>query len=103
MFICRYNAGGVWKLPLNEITGINETVNSSNIYIYPNPSKKIIKIVSDEISENSFISIYDINGKKIISQKIDNNNIDISSLPTGIYLLKLYNDEQILTTRLIKN
>ena len=63
--------------------------NFLDINIYPNPvSDGFLNIVSN--SNNPLnISIYDLNGREVISQKIIFDSIDISSLSQGIYSLIL--------------
>ena len=73
-------------------------------FAFPNPSNGIINI-SNKLSNNeiSTLEIFNIEGKKILEQKIINNNepikLDISSFSNGIYIYKL-NDE---TNKFIKN
>ena len=64
-------------------------LNGLSDSIYPNPvSDGFLNIVSN--SNNPLnISIYDLNGREVISQKIIFDSIDISSLSKGIYSLIL--------------
>ncbi len=57
----------------------------SAITITPNPASTYINIIST--IENLRITVYDAAGRKIISQKLSGNsiNIPIASLPNGIY------------------
>jgi endonuclease I/chitodextrinase len=71
--------------------------------MYPNPvsGNKIYFKVSDDMA----IKIYTILGELVKSSKITNtkNNIDVSDLSKGIYLLKIASQNQIITKKLIKN
>ena len=75
---------------------------SSNISVYPNPSKDIFSIKSDA---SGSIVIYDVMGKIIKTENLDLGitNLDLSNYPNGIYLMKVINDSnQTKTMKLIK-
>lgn len=63
---------------------------SSQLMIYPNPSMDKIYIKNITQAETS-ISIYNINGEKILAQKIcsENEPISIESLVKGVYFIKV--------------
>lgn len=71
---------------------IAETTNNTKYYIYPNPTKDFVRLVIPE-SEVSTAFIYNLAGKLLIKKtvSIDDNEIDISNLSVGIYLLKFGN------------
>ena len=73
------------------------------IKIYPNPSNGIFNILAQE---NISIELYDVVGKLIMNQKlsIGTNSFDISNFNTGVYLLKVTNNNgNSETHKLIKN
>jgi hypothetical protein len=71
---------------------IAETTNSTKFYIYPNPAKNFVRLVIQE-SEVSTASIYNLSGSLLIKKpvSIEDNEIDISNLSVGVYLLKVGN------------
>jgi hypothetical protein len=74
-----------------------------DVTIYPNPSNGIFNIVAQE---NISIEVYDIIGKLITNQKfsIGTNSFDMSNFNTGVYLLKVTNENgNSETHKLIKN
>ncbi|WP_412559902.1 alpha-amylase family glycosyl hydrolase [Winogradskyella sp. MIT101101] len=70
--------------------------------IYPNPSRTSFSINTNV----SGVEIYDLSGKMIKSYKGDftrTDSFDISSLNTGMYIVKVENDnKQTMTTKLVK-
>lgn len=70
--------------------------------IYPNPSRTSFSI-NTNVSD---IEIYDLSGKMVKSYKGDftrTDSFDISSLNTGMYIVKVENDnKQTMTTKLVK-
>ena len=71
---------------------------SNSITIYPNPTSSIINIEQDFTSAK----VYDISGKEIL--KSTSKTIDLSELPSSIYLLRLYdNSNKVLgTSKVVK-
>ena len=78
---------------------INE--NLFDISIYPNPvSDGFLNIVSN--SNNPLnISIYDLNGREVISQKIVFDSIDVSDLSQGIYSLILSEGKKFTVKKIV--
>lgn len=71
----------------------------SNVSIYPNPSKDILNINSDEVYSN--IEIYSINGIKQIS--VGNiNTIDLKNLLPGPYIIKIETSTKTYLGKFIK-
>ena len=66
--------------------GIDEPVDG-NIMVYPNPANGLITIegISADVSQ---IPLINIQGQ-LIDIQVKNNQIDVSNLPAGIYLLKI--------------
>jgi uncharacterized protein (TIGR02145 family) len=72
---------------------------SNSITIYPNPTSSIINIEQDFTTAK----VYDISGRELL--KSTSKTIDLSELPSNIYLLRLYdNNNRVLGTgKIIKN
>jgi len=71
-----------------------------SVIVYPNPTKGLVAIQS---TETVTITVYDIVGKLIFSKQIDNQfqNIDLSTMSSGIYLLKVTNTNGAVQTHKI--
>jgi len=99
--------GGV-SLLSNEVcikdNRIDEQVNKFNIY--PNPANNELRITNYELRDG-IIEIYDVYGKKISSHHLtassSHQKIDISSLSSGVYFLRLFNAQNSHLQRFIKN
>lgn len=80
----------LYKIHLN---GMNTTENQfAKISVYPNPAKEIINISGLE-KENNY-TIHDHSGKSVQQGKTS-AQINISALPTGIYILKTDNSKPV--------
>lgn len=86
------------------LTGIaeNETLNFT---IYPNPVNEMVFIQLENKTMSAQVCIFNMFGESILSiQSYGNANIafNISDIPTGIYLLQVKSNEQIITKKFIK-
>ncbi len=61
---------------------------SDSLSVFPNPAKNTLNIHFGE-SANGMLEIFDLSGRQIFAEKSSGNSIDVSSFPSGIYLLKL--------------
>lgn len=82
--------------------GLTTGLQANNQFIiYPNPVKDFISLKG--LSEHSTIHIRDVSGRSISKRSINpNDKIDISSLPSGIYVLEVFESNKSQTYRFIK-
>ncbi len=80
---------------------INEFSYPFNILVFPNPTKDKITIF---IPEKSTIEILNINGQIIKTIESDNKQttIDLNNLSSGVYIVKVKTDKEIVTKKIIK-
>jgi len=87
-----------WGNPLI-ITDISDIEQLKNIQVYPNPANDYINVkFCDNSNSDCFISIYNIQGKLMISRKLEliDSKIYISDFKTGIYIFKIFDNEKVL-------
>ncbi len=107
-----YSAADWDVLGLDACTGLgNKTIindketpkTNTEISIFPNPNNGNFTIQFDSNTENS-IEIYSILGKKILEKSgIKTNTIEISNLEKGIYFIKVNNQNNTKTKKVIVN
>jgi hypothetical protein len=89
---------------INIPSSINNQKNIQNIQFYPNPTKDKINIFfGDLINKNAVIEITDIEGKLILSSKIQNvstTTIDLTGNSKGVYLINLTIDGVMLNKKI---
>lgn len=84
----------------------NETfTNNENVSIYPNPVKDVLNINVKDFSGKVLVKIVDINGREVYNQNVaDFNNtnvINLESLASGIYILKLQGENLNYSKKII--
>lgn len=72
-----------------------------SIDFYPNPTNEYLMIRNFETYYNSDFKIYDINGRIILLGNLSSNEIDVSALNCGTYILKIEKDNEITTKKFI--
>ncbi len=86
--------------PCDYITGINNNDGPTSIGVFPNPSSDIVNITGD-VKE---IQVFTTEGKLILTENTGANQLDISFLPSGTYILSMkmgtgYVSHQLLTKK----
>jgi hypothetical protein len=82
-------------------TGIEE-LNNNIFSVYPNPGNGIFSLVANKFFKPENIAVYSLDGRKII-QSINNTVIDLSNQQSGLYILEVNFDGELLYKKLIKN
>ena len=78
---------------------------SANFTIYPNPATDLININAGSLQFNS-IQITDLNGrvvKSIIIDAVSSTQINIQDLNTGLYMMSVFTNEGVGTSKIMKN
>lgn len=84
------------------VTVFNNSSKDFSINAFPNPVQQSLSIsINGNIGNNATIEVVDVFGKILMQQAVQSNNeqIDCSMLPVGLYLLR-YNDE--INNRVLK-
>ncbi len=89
-------------LSLNENDSNSITSNESPIIAYPNPTNSILNLKSKILIKK--VIVFDSLGKKVFETNIDSQEglINLSSLDSGLYLLKILSDDSTYYKKIIK-
>ena len=85
---------------IQDPNAIDESV-FAHVNISPNPVVSNLQIKG--IPPYTQVILFNICGKEIINQRLNNNSLDLSQLKEGVYILKLQHSNQISTHKIIKN
>lgn len=99
---------GVWYAQGTRSLGLAEISEKNIIRVYPNPiSDKAVIDLSGLNPDEGLIELFDINGRKLLSQTYAANQakieIDLSAFDQGVYLLKVIGRKTTATVKVIKN
>lgn len=79
---------------------IQKMVDDEKFSVYPNPVKDVLYIDVKDNKEYHF-QIYNLTGNMVKEGRFTNNQTNISSLPSGVYLVRINNSGSVV--RIIKN
>lgn len=97
----------VGKPSVGTSTNSNLKDNPLNLGVYPNPSNGTFKVsIRSVVSDHFAISIFDTNGRSISKQtfsslvELNNYQFNLTNEPTGIYIIKLYTNNQVYSQKI---
>jgi hypothetical protein len=101
---CWFNCGGKKSSPAEnpEENHPAKQNRKSEFYVFPNPTDGKL-VVSSEYSVEG-IEIFDIMGRKCYVSRVtcNENTIDISHLPTGMYFIRIQTDNGAEVQKIVK-
>ena len=89
-----------FSIPLN----IDNNTREKLIKIYPNPTRFILNInIENTNLINGKIEVYDLSGRLIKTKQITKNSTELDmNVPTGIYIIKIQNNDFVSIKKIIK-
>ncbi len=96
---------GIWDFKISTFSGVNDIIANAGFTVstYPNPCKESLNISVDNINQSELlITLITLDGKTIKTERPasgSNVQMDLSSLPAGVYLLSV---EQSGTRKVVK-
>jgi hypothetical protein len=83
--------------------GIHElNTGTDQVSVYPNPAKDNLTIATNSTTKQS-LEIYNMAGQSIYTSFIQGHaSIDISTFPTGVYIVTLNSDKETLVKKFVK-
>ncbi len=81
-----------------------EEANFETVKVYPNPVKDMLYLQLPSTFETSQMTIFDVTGKLILQKTLtmSQENIDIASFASGLYILNLQSEQESISVKLIK-
>lgn len=107
---CNHHGPGttdVWFLSVTDTTFVgvdNHKVKNKNITIYPNPASDKVTVEFTGAFKETNLVLVDIEGQQLLTRQITElkTQIDISSLPRGVYFVRLTNDSTVEVGKFVK-
>jgi serine protease AprX len=82
---------------ITEVLATEQHYNSKQIEIYPVPTNDFLHINNLDVNENTEFYVYHIGGQLLLNGVLNNSatqTIDVSNLSTGVYFIKIFNDNR---------
>jgi hypothetical protein len=85
-------------------TGVNEVLSGANVSVFPNPANNELNISLPANGNTTNVSIFNVIGEVVFTENIIANgtttNFDISTLKSGVYIVKLVSEGSEYSTKL---
>ncbi len=94
---------------VQSVTGVSSRQLEASINLYPNPTSGFVTLALSDIKTDEVgVVIFDVNGRMVASFPHQNMtasriSLDLSSQPSGLYLLRVMIENQVVTKRLVLN
>ncbi|MFK7781913.1 T9SS type A sorting domain-containing protein [Psychroserpens sp.] len=75
--------------------------NTSAFKVYPNPTSLGFVNIQSANNAKTFVAVYDVLGKEVINTALTNNQLNVSGLNSGIYIMKISQNNNSITKKLI--
>jgi len=88
----------------DQLLGIKENTLQQKVKLFPNPASSSIQINIDASVSFENYTIYDVNGKKVMSGKTNGSNtsLEVSNLSKGLYFITLKGDQGVVSLQFVK-
>nr|WP_303649255.1 T9SS type A sorting domain-containing protein [Chryseobacterium edaphi] len=74
---------------------ISQIAKENKITLFPNPVKDVLYVRANDVKDY-YYQIYNASGQLVKSGKFENTQTDVSSLVSGVYLIRVNNSETVV-------
>ncbi len=77
---------------------------TTTLLITPNPAREKITVISGTPLNNNILSVFNVCGKKVLEKRLfkEEKTINISTLPKGVYFVRLQNEKMVEVGKMVK-
>ncbi|MDR0437582.1 MAG: T9SS type A sorting domain-containing protein [Bacteroidales bacterium] len=73
---------------------------NTTVRVYPNPVKDVLHIQTEQTIQSIFV--FDMNGKMVVNLRGNQQTIDLQSLQTGNYVVRIHTDKVVVPVKIVK-
>lgn len=89
---------------LEIVTGIDDSSSTPLAIIFPNPTSAILNIEALSVDKNTNVEIIDPKGSIVLTSHVENlTKFDLTNYKSGLYTIRIYNNNISQLFRVIKN
>lgn len=101
-----YQTTGTWRFDNLTVSGtaITAGVKESAIAglkVFPNPLKGNVLNITSDANATKTVEIFDVLGKQVVNTTTANTSINVSSLTSGVYIVKITEEGKTATKKLV--
>jgi hypothetical protein len=94
----------VWDLTsAGTALGVDKFAQNNTLKVYPNPVQNNRVSIYSSIEGEKEISLFDLNGRVVLKKTMTNNELDLTNVNKGVYMLQTKVGSSTSTTKLIVN
>ena len=86
--------------PTNTTASVNEN-SLASVKIYPNPTSVGYVNIKSTSNDTVSVVVFDVLGKQVLDQTVNNDRLNVSSLKSGIYIMKISQNNGTVTKKLV--
>ncbi len=86
---------------MSELTLSTKYNQIEGFAVYPNPTSLGYVTISSKNNSEMNVSVFDMLGKQVLNTPIENNRLNVTSLTSGVYIMKVAQEDAISTQKLI--
>lgn len=75
--------------------------NINGLTMYPNPLSGNTLFITSTANAEMNVKIYNVLGKEVLSTKVNNTAVDVSNLASGVYMVKITEEGNTATRKLV--
>lgn len=72
-----------------------------NFKLYPNPVYGDVVYISSDYNDTKLVTVYDVLGEVVLTDRISTNTLNISQLVPGVYVLQVTERQKSMTRKLV--
>lgn len=99
-----YSSAGAWRIDNATFSGTTLSVKQNSIAglnVYPNPVVNGKLYITTDSNATKSVSIFDVLGKQVLKTNVSNQVLNVSNLSKGVYVIKITEEGQTSTRKLV--
>lgn len=99
-----YGVGGTWRFDNVTVTGNSLSTNQnaiSGLSVYPNPVKNGVFYINTDANAERTVTVFDVLGKQVLNTTTSQSAINVSGLNPGVYMVKITEEGNSATRKLV--
>lgn len=89
-----------YAVSISPTLGVNDSAASQSVQVYPNPAVDVLNVT--KVSNNADYAIYNAAGQLVSKGKVSNNQVQVSKLVKGVYVITVDNNGEVNKVKFIK-